>query len=193
MSFKLPPLKKNWIILLGLLLVGFLAMNLSYPKVSDDQQVFSIDTVDSSSMNAIPEQGTMKDYELHYEASLKEILEQIVGVGEVVVMVNLNSTEEKVYQMNVRTGTQTTEEKDHQGGNRRIDDSTRDEAVVTISSGSLETPVISKTLKPTVRGVVVAAEGADNPKVKSMISEVVQRMLDVPAHRISIVPKKISK
>lgn len=193
MPLKLPPINKIWLILLGLLVIGLISMR--FP-ISQNNQAESAFLAEGGTDATLPkpnsEQWSMKDYEEFYETSMKAILEQILGVGEVVVMVNLDSTEEKIYQTNVRTGAQVTEEKDHQGGNRRIDDATRDEAVVTISNGNGETPVIVKTLKPTIRGVVVVAEGAENPKVKSWIFDVIQRSLDVPIHRISVVPKKIN-
>ncbi len=192
MPIKLPPINKIWLILLGLLLIGFVSMSFSFSKIDEVEPVFLAEGVDASLSRSNSEQWSMKDYEEFYESSMKTILEQVMGVGEVVIMVNLDSTEEKIYQTNVRTGAQITEEKDHQGGNRKIDDATRDETVVTISNGNGEAPVVVKTVKPTIRGVVVVAEGAENPKVKSWIFDVIQRSLDVPAHRISIVPRKIN-
>lgn len=191
LALKLPPINKIWLLLLGLLFIGVISMNLSLSNVNDSQPVSVSENLDTS-LPKNSDQWSMKEYEEFYETSMKEILEQIVGVGEVVVLINLDSTEQKVFQTNVRIGTQVTDEKDHQGGNRTIDDSTRDETVVTISNGSGEAPVVVKTLKPTIRGVVVVAEGAENTKVKSWILDVIQRSLDVPAHRISVVPKKIN-
>lgn len=192
MQLKLPLINKVWLILLGLLVIGLISMKFPIAQSNDVESVFSAEEVDTTLTKSSTEQWSMKDYEEFYETSMQSILEQIMGVGEVVVKVNLDSTEEKIYQTNVRTGAQVTEEKDHQGGNRRIDDTTRDEAVVTISNGNGDAPVVVKTLKPTIRGVVVVAEGAENPKVKSWIFDAIQRYLDVPAHRISIVPKKIN-
>lgn len=45
-------------------------------------------------------------------------------------------------------------------------------------------------MKPRVRGVLVVAKGADNIQVKAWITEAVQKVLDVPAYKISILPKK---
>lgn len=192
MSLKLPPINKIWLVLGVFLVIGFLALRFPIRGPSVIETYANIEN-DSLSSNLIPKEAwSMSDYESFYEQSIKEILEQVVGVGEVVVMVNLNSTEEKVYQTNVRTGNQITNERDSQGGNRTIEDQTKDEAVVTVSNGNGEMPVVVKTVKPTVRGVVVVAEGAENPKVKAWIYDVVQRSLDVPVHRISVVPKKVN-
>jgi stage III sporulation protein AG len=50
--------------------------------------------------------------------------------------------------------------------------------------------LVVKTVKPKIRGVVVVAKGAENATVKKLISDAVERGLEVPAHRISVVPRK---
>lgn len=191
MAPKVPFTKSQWIILtvglvVGLFLTGsFLDIHEEPPPATPN-----LNQVDQAVIAKPLEQWTIKDYEDFYENSLKEVLEQIVGVGEVMVMVNLESSEEKVYQENIRTGTQITNENDKQGGTRTIDDKTREEDLVLLSDGSGEVPVLVKTLKPKIRGVVVVANGAENMQIKAWIFDVVNRALDVPAHRISIVPMK---
>ena len=53
-----------------------------------------------------------------------------------------------------------------------------------------EGPIISETKKPSVRGVLVVAKGAENIQIKKWIIEAVTRSLDVPSHRVSVMPKK---
>jgi len=187
---KIPPLKWIWLIFLAILFIGILLMNSYVKKEGKEQSSLSVPTTEQPVSAKPVDQWSIKEYEDFYNTSLKEILEEIAGVGEVAVMVNLDSSEERVYQKNIHVETQVTDEKDHQGGNRNVDDQARDEEVVMISGSNGEQPIIVKTLKPTVRGVVVVASGADNAKVKSWIYDAVQRALDVPAYKISVVPKK---
>lgn len=56
-------------------------------------------------------------------------------------------------------------------------------------NGDGEQPIVLKKLKPQVRGVLVVAKGAENLKVKAAMIEAIQRVLDVPMHRISVMPK----
>src|SRR5690625_6556456 len=51
--------------------------------------------------------------------------EKIQGVSEVEVMVNLDSTNVKVYEKNLITGQQTTDESDKNGGTRKVEDRDR--------------------------------------------------------------------
>lgn len=139
------------------------------------------------------EPNSMEDYEMRYENQLKEALEEIVGVSNVTVMVNLADTERRVYEKNVSVKKQLTDETDREGGQRKVDDTTRDEQIVIVRSGDKEEPLIVATEKPEIRGVLVVAEGVQNVQVKSMVIEAVSRVLDVPSHRVSVQPKKMKE
>jgi len=130
------------------------------------------------------------DYEALYENQLKEALEQIQGVSDVTVMVNLDATETSVLEKNTVIQSQQTDEVDREGGKRTIEDMSRDEQVVILRNGEQETPIVLQTKKPEIRGVLIVAKGAENIKVKQMIVEAVTRVLDVPNHRVSVLPKK---
>lgn len=130
------------------------------------------------------------EYENLYETQLKEILTKVVGVGEVEVMVNLDSTPELVVEKNRNIRSSTTQETDREKATRSQNDQSRDEEVIVVQGDKQDQPVVVKTLKPKVRGVLVVAKGAENIQVKAWITEAVQKVLDVPVYKISILPKK---
>ncbi len=132
----------------------------------------------------------IREYEHQYETQLSEMLESIIGVGKVEVMVNLDSTPELVLEKNRDTRLNTTQEVDKDKATRNQSDQSRNEQVVVVQGSKTEQPVVVKTLKPKVRGVLVVAKGAENIQVKAWITEAVQKVLDVPAYKISILPKK---
>jgi stage III sporulation protein AG len=136
------------------------------------------------------EQSIFREYEEAYQAQLKDILTKIVGVGEVEVLVTIESTEEIVVERNSKDSQQVTNEKDQQGATRHITDVTRSGEVVLYEVSGGKQPLVTKTIKPKIRGVLVVAKGAENLTVKKMITEAVERGLDVPANRISILPRK---
>lgn len=150
---------------------------------ANEQAVFSSSKEKSGNM-------TMSDYESVYEEQLKAILEEVIGVGDVSVMVNLESTEEVVVEKDVNERSQVTKEVDKEKATRDIQDSSKDQKVVLVQSGQGEHPIIVKKVKPKVRGVLVVAKGAENMKVKALVTEAVQRVLHVEPHKISILPKK---
>ncbi|GAB1531001.1 MULTISPECIES: stage III sporulation protein AG [Brevibacillus] len=144
----------------------------------------------SQVLGGSPTTDIIAEYENIYETQLREILASVVGVGEVQVMVNLESTPELVVEKNRNIRSSTNQEMDKEKATRNQNDQSRDEQVVIVQGGKQDAPVIVKTLKPKVRGVLVVAKGADNIQVKAWITEAVQKVLDVPAYKISILPKK---
>ncbi|KIL41112.1 stage III sporulation protein AG [Gordoniibacillus kamchatkensis] len=134
-----------------------------------------------------------REYEQAYESQLQDILRKIVGVGDVEVLVTIESTEEVDVEKNVKNTQQVTNEKDQNGANRNITEVTSSGEVVLYQVSGAQQPLVTKYIKPKIRGVLVVAKGAENAVVKKMIAEAVERGLDVPAHRISILPRKQSQ
>jgi stage III sporulation protein AG len=133
---------------------------------------------------------TISDYESAYEEELKDALEQMLGVNKVSVIVNVDATDKKVLEKNTVTQTQTTNETDREGGTRKVEDASIDEQLVIVRNGDKEGPILIETKKPAIRGVLVVAQGAENIQVKKWIIEAVTRVLDVPVHRVAVMPKK---
>ncbi|MCP3738531.1 stage III sporulation protein AG [Rossellomorea sp. BNER] len=146
----------------------------------------NVPTLGKNSTKGIPK---ISDFENQYENQLKDALEQIAGVRDVTVVVNVEATGEKVYQKNSSTKNQLTKETDPQGGERTIEDKSSDEQIVIVQEGEKEVPIILETKKPEVSGVLVVAKGADNIQVKKWIIEAVTRALDVPRHKVAVMPK----
>ncbi|NUJ69844.1 stage III sporulation protein AG, partial [Pseudoalteromonas sp. 2102] len=71
-----------------------------------------------------------------------------------------------------------------------IQDESTDEKIVIVRKGDEETPLVLQTRKPEIRGVLVVAKGADQVQVKKWIVEAVTRTLNVPSHRVAVLPKK---
>ncbi|MFC4558777.1 stage III sporulation protein AG [Virgibacillus kekensis] len=131
----------------------------------------------------------VQEIEASYEKDLTGMLEKIQGVSEVEVMVNLESTKVKVYEKNLISGQQSTEETDKNGGKREIEENTKETQVVLVRQGDKEVPLLIQTRKPEVRGVFIVAKGVDHATVKKWVVEATSRVLDVPTHRVSVMPK----
>ncbi|OUM84809.1 MAG: stage III sporulation protein AG [Bacillus thermozeamaize] len=137
-----------------------------------------------------PKQSSVDEMERKYEEELKKMLEEVVGTGRVSVMVNLDSTEELVVEKNVQDRRQKTEEKDRQGATRQVEEDSVNRQVVVYRQDNEEKPLVLMQKRPKVRGVLIIAEGAENPQLKAWILEAVQRGLNVPPHRVAILPRK---
>lgn len=122
---------------------------------------------------------------------LEQILSRIQGVGRVEVMVTYVSGGESIPAYDTRRSESSTVEKDSGGGTRSVSQDQNDSSVVYEDrQGGGKSPVILKEMQPEVRGVVVVADGAGDPEVTQKISGAVQVLMDIPAHRIKILPMK---
>ncbi|GAB4266894.1 stage III sporulation protein AG [Thermincola ferriacetica] len=132
------------------------------------------------------------DAENAISEKLAEILSQIDGAGEVKATVNLASTMEYEYAVNTSTSNKTTQETDQKGGNRTVTELNDDGQLVLIreGEGNKEIPVVKKEIKPQVQGVVVVAEGANDPEIKARLLDAVQVFLNVSPHRVVVLPKE---
>ncbi|MDG5788696.1 stage III sporulation protein AG [Evansella sp. AB-P1] len=183
-----------------LLLIGVFFMIIGNVLQSDDEPSSTIPVLSEEEEEPAsevfmsddkPEEiSSMSEYESFYERQLERALEQVVGVSDVTVVVNLAETERVVYQKNQNIKEQITDETDREGGTREVQDKTKDEQVVIIRNGDREEALVVKTEKPDIRGVLVVANGVENIQVKTWIVEAVSRVLDVPSHRVSVLPKK---
>lgn len=163
--------------------------------ISEEQPVFqqsgeTKEDVEAFAQKKSSENSEINSYEEAYETQLKEALDAVVGVSDVTVVVNVDSTEKQVLEKNSKTQNQVTEETDQEGGKRKVEDHSTDDQLVIIQEGEKEVPIVIERKKPAIRGVLVVAKGADNIQVRKWIIEAVTRALDVPSHRVSVLPKK---
>jgi stage III sporulation protein AG len=131
----------------------------------------------------------VNEIESSYNSNLEAMLNQIKGISEVEVMVNVDSTNVQVYEKDLIVGAQTTDETDKNGGERTVEDETKETKLVYVRQGDQEVPIKVQTKKPDVRGVFVVAKGVDDPSNKQLIVESISKVLDVPTYRISVMPK----
>ncbi len=183
----------RWILLLGCIGMGIMLLS-SFLYVEEEDGRGNGGLTSSVLKSEEPQQNPMKemgmaDYERKYESQLADVLNKIVGVDDVSVMVNLDSTEEEVVHIETRDSSQVTNEADPKGGNRTIQQTNNEQKTATYRGENGEKPIVVKRLKPRVRGVLIVARGVENIQVKAAVIEAVQRSLDVPVHRISVLPK----
>ncbi len=151
------------------------------------------ENVEEISADKSPSPATIVEYEKYYETEIKDILSDVIGVSNVSVKVNIASTEKKIHETDRRNEKQVTKENDQEGGTRTIESDSIDEEVVIINDGEQDKPVVIGSEKPKVNGVIVVAQGAESMQVKQQIIEAVTRLLHVPSHQVSVLPKKIKE
>ena len=87
-------------------------------------------------------------------------------------------SEELVQEMDSNGGTRTTTT------NRNEDKTVYDEK---------ESPYVIQELSPTVKGVLVVAQGGDDPTVKKQIQQTIEALFGLDSHKISIMKMEVSR
>ena len=127
-------------------------------------------------------QDTNRLYELRLEQRIRDVLKKVDGVGEVDVMLTVLRVDK------VRSRASTSETDSSGGTRQQADESLRESTVLTGSSGSGE-PVVEKELAPEISGIVISAQGGGNASVQKEISEAMQALFGLPAHKIKVLKR----
>lgn len=187
--FSFRSVRDRW---LFLLVLGILFLFLSAPaapKKGTEAAVSAEETEASLEETAVSSHRAEQTYEQKLEMRLKELLQQVEGVGQVDVMIVLKSSGEKVWQADTSSSVSLTEEKDAGGGTRRIEGRDVSAEVVLAGGSGAEEPVLQKELSPEISGVIVSAEGGGSPSVQADISQAVEALFGLPAHKVKVLKR----
>ena len=125
------------------------------------------------------------------EQRLEEMLGAMQGVGRVKVMVTLASSGEKIVEKDIPLERSNIVENDSTGGNRSTNEMySQEETVYSTNSEGDKIPYVVKENSAVVEGVSVVAEGGDSALVQKNISEVIQALFGIEAHKIKVVKMK---
>ena len=182
--------KDQWLIIV---LVGVLLCVISFPVEKEKNKSDLLDTSDASmkteQMFEVKERQS--DYAAYWEEKLEENLRCVEGAGRVQVLINIRESEEQVLARDGEEEFSDTTEEDAAGGSRHISENRTDKSVIcTVNEKGQSVPLVVKTVSPSVKGVVVIAQGADQARVRRDIIEAIQVLFDVDMNRISIIKMK---
>lgn len=109
---------------------------------------------------------------------MAEILSAVAGAGMVDVMLTYRQSGEKTIAHN--------ETREEDGACVR----TEQTVILLEDTGGATQPVILKEDGPVVEGVLITAQGADQPGVAAALNQAAQALLDVPAHKVAVLKMK---
>jgi stage III sporulation protein AG len=193
-KFNLQKLNFNSKLVTNLIII--LAVGIGFILVSDFYKDLNIggaatENTDRANLAGSQNQSNKLDDVSEIENRLVEILSEIQNAGKVSVMITLKTGTELIPAKDESVSDKTTNEKDMEGGTRTINEkNTSDQVVFMNDQGGTSKPLVLKEVKPDIKGVIIVAEGAKDPKVKLQLTEAVQTVLDVPAYRVSVFESK---
>ena len=195
-----PYVKKENLILL--ILVGILLLVIAIPadhktgsskvvKASETEQQTEVrgkaktsERIDDTNQAEFPPEMGEEDYRKMLQKEVTMILSQIDGAGEVAVMITFKESKEKVVEKDSKKTQKQTGEMALNGTEKSAGESDSQESTV-MDSG--EDPFVIKSLYPKIEGVLVLAQGVGKGHVRADITEAVQALFGVEAHRIKVL------
>ena len=160
---------KNTKVLLIIFIIGVALIMLPSEK-SDNKEKSQTNTPDYST------------YKEELEEDLKRIVAKIKDAGSVDVMITLED------DGNTQFATDNSMSYSEKGEEK----TTNQESVHVFSEKKSDgdSPLIEKKTYPKISGVLICADGAKNPQVKSNIISAVEALLGVKSHRVAVMERK---
>lgn len=149
------------------------------------------DTTEMSEMGSTGCQGErLRDTYIYSKdlcARLKSFLQKIEGAGQVEVFVTMHASSEMIVERNSPYIRKNEEETKDGSSHTVTETENQSEVVLVEGEGGNQMPIVVKEIVPSVKGVVVAAQGAGNDNVRKNITEALQALFGIEEHKIKVV------
>lgn len=186
-------LKKENMIVFALL--GILLLVITIPIDKDSSKEKIKEKEEDNNKEDITVYDTQIDENLEYclqlEQRIEELLANMDGVGEVQAMVTLVASKELIVEKDEPVMRNTITESDGAGGTRSTNESSFDyETIYEMDGEGNKIPYVIKQIEPQIQGITVVAQGGGNAIVQKNISDVLEALFHVEAHKIKVVKMK---
>ena len=170
-------IKKEQLLIGTLIGILVLVIAIPVPKTEKNKQT-----------EAVKEEISEKEYSM--EAELKEILQRISGVGRTEEFITYEDEGKIVVEKDESVSEELIEEADSSGGTRTTTSTRNEKATVY---GIADAPYVIQELSPTIKGILVVAEGGGNVTVKKQIQETIEALFGLDSHKISIMKMEVTQ
>ena len=160
-------IKREQFLVLGLL--GLLLLVLALPVKEKEEEAAQ----ETAGEIAEPK---ISDEREQLQSQLEEALSQVEGVGEVRVLITMDTMGERIVEKDAPDTSEKTSQEENTVYERRED--------------GRETPYITSEILPRIRGVLVIAKGGGNPETVQQIQEAVEALFHLEAHKIKVMKMK---
>lgn len=125
--------------------------------------------------------------ETMWEDKLKRILSAVDGAGAVDVVVQIEEEKRIEHEKNRTHEKRSMTERE--GGVVTVEEKITEELPMQRENGT-EMPVTTRALRPSIKGVLIVAEGGASSAVRANIRDAVRAATGVPSYRIKVLAKK---
>jgi len=171
-------------ILMSVVLLVIIAVVFIF-TAKEDKTILSTDP-EAQTVAAVPADSSgISALEKSVEEKIAANLESIKGVGKTKVLVTFTSGLKKEYARDESVTKRTSKETDKEGGTRETVEVTETNHIVIAGNTN---PLVVVEQRPQVEGILVIAQGANDPKIKEQIFEAVKTLMNIPPSKISVAP-----
>lgn len=170
---KIMSSKLKYIVLLGL--VGVLLITLS---IANKKEKISKEKIQKKSNTT-----NADEYVKKLENKLNKIISKIKGVGQSEVFITIENGIENIYANSEKKSTNANE--NFSGKMSKKDDLQKDVVIVDSNKGKQALVITQK--EPTIKGVLVVCDGADDICVVEQVTNAVCKSLNIKKNRMSVV------
>ena len=122
------------------------------------------------------------------EEELEEFLSLVAGAGQVRVMISALGDRQTVFAVDSTESRSHIIEEDAQGGTRdQRQYSTQEQTVIITDRNGIDQPLVIREVAPRVEGIVIIAQGGDDPFVRDALTRAAMAVLGVEAHRVHVL------
>lgn len=129
-------------------------------------------------------------YERFYEAELTTAIDQIQGISDALVIVNVDSTSSQSLGQNVTASRQTTTQSGGGGQTQTTTTSTQSQVVTVQSAAGGQSPLVVQEKLPHITGVLVVARGQDTVQMQAEVTSAVENLLGIPSYEVTVLARK---
>lgn len=164
------PKKTNFLFLIGLIgIVLIFASSIFAPK-------------DNNTKPTKENEQSEQEYILNLEKKLSTILKKTQGVGEVEIMITLESSTSYIYAQDEQND---TEIQNSQSQIQSQKSTYQNEHVIIENSGD-EKPLVETSITPEIKGVAVVCSGGGDILVIKRVTDLISALLALPTNRICV-------
>ena len=166
----------KWILILGIIGMALIFLSSFWPE----PQTKTEQTADVAASD-------VETYTQQLEAKVTNLVSQIDGVGNCSVMITLENGVENVYANSEKNSNDSTDDYNGEGNQKTTERKDSEQNIVVVDGSDGKEALMVTQKEPTVKGVVVVCDGADNPVVVQRVTDAVTTALNIKSNRVSVV------
>lgn len=182
---------ENLVVFILILIVTIISINTIWKSDTKDSKQDTQDAYKKlANTNTTSNVSSIEVEEDNLEERLRNILENIDGVGNVKVLITYSSSSQVIPMYNESSKKSSSKEEDSGGGTRIVEENDVTKEIVYTEENGKNVPITKQIVSPKIEGAIITAKGASNATVKANIIQAVEAVTGIATHKIQVFEMK---